>query len=93
MRADFHFDAPLRSQPQRVPDIGGVLPFADEPGDHGGIAGVSLIGMGERSEKMQGDAFRCAADKGTAHAPDARHARRMRAGRAGHDRAEGIEQA
>ena len=52
-----------------------------------------FIGMGERSEKVQGDAFRCAADKGTAHAPDARHARRMRAGRAGHDRAEGIEQA
>ena len=49
--------------------------------------------MGERSKKVQGDAFRRAADKGTAHAPDARHARRMRAGRAGHDRAEGIEQA
>ena len=93
MRADFHLDAPFRSQPQRVPDIGGVLPFADEPGDHGGIAGVPLIGMGERPEKVQGDAFRRAADKGTAHAPDARHARRMRAGRAGHDRAEGIEQA
>ena len=86
-------NAAFGGNPEHLPNQAGVFELTEQTSNNRAVAHMAFVRCRERAVEIQIDRVRIASDQQSSHTPDTQDARCGGAGRTGHDRSNGIEEA